>query len=217
MSFATDIYSLNHAPVDQFALIRPRILSGQRLSEIITLQESILRYGLLNPLRVMKKDNKLIIIDGRKRFLAIKRLAFAGRVPRSLKTMPYRLMGDETLPQSSILIRNEALYEAVSSRHKRGERIEALARDLSISHQCVRDILSLNSLAAPLRTKFYARLITYKQMRAYAACPDKPRQISAYATLGPFAAPSDILDLLSHAPTVQTEKVYASKGSLLAA
>ena len=80
---------LKTASVNMFTTLRPKLYIGQTLHDIKAVQASILRFGLLSPIIVSKSEGQLVIIDGRKRLAAIRRLDFMGRLPRSLVNIPY--------------------------------------------------------------------------------------------------------------------------------
>lgn len=185
----------HHAPVEKFSLLRTPVMCGKRLHDVKTLQESIARYGLLSPIIAMKRAGQLIVIDGRKRLAAIRRLMFNGQRPRSLAKIPYLLVDemDSGAAQGHVLVANAALYAAILERFRGGDTVSDLAQHFQISHQCVRDSLSLSRLAAPIRSAFFSRMISFSQARAFAAHPDMAEQLAQFYAIGPFATPSAIL------------------------
>lgn len=190
-----------HAPVDRFQLLRGRLLTGNRLRDVKALQDSIVRFGLLSPIVAIERAGRLIVVDGRKRMAAIRRLAFEGRLPRSLARIPYLLTDDLTAAerQVPILVSNRDLFSALLSQFHDGASVSEMADRFCISHQCVRDILSLSRLDSILQTAFFQRVINFSQARAYAALPDTRTQIARLRQLGPFATPNQILDRTSAA------------------
>lgn len=186
----------SHAPVEEFSLLRTRVLCGKPLRDIRTLQESIARYGLLTPIIIIERGSKLIVVDGRKRLAAIKRLRFEGRLPRSLSTVPYLIACDidPIERRAPILVSNATLYAALVDRFEAGTSVQSLTEHFRISHQCVRDVLTLSRLAHPLRTAFFNKMISFAQVCAFAALPDHKDQVAQFRRLGPFATPSDILE-----------------------
>jgi len=80
---------LKTAPVNMFTTLRPRLYVGQLLQDIKSVQASILRFGLLSPIIISRSEGRLVVLDGRKRLAAIRRLDFMGRLPRSLVNIPY--------------------------------------------------------------------------------------------------------------------------------
>lgn len=77
----------------------PKVLQGEYLRAVNEIERSLCRQGLLAPLIVSQNpaaqagsprtERKLIIIDGQKRLMALRRLCFDGRLPAGLMTVPY--------------------------------------------------------------------------------------------------------------------------------
>jgi hypothetical protein len=187
--------TLKTAPVDKFVRLRPRVLLGQRLVETKAVQASILRFGLLSPIVVTRQDDKLIVVDGRKRLAALRRLAFLGRLPRSLVNVPYVELSDVRLSPGSTpaLMSNRELFETVARAFHESRDVEAVAHDLYLTHKDVRQILTLSRLSPRLRAAYFARTIDFHRAHAYAALPDIQAQDAAFAALGPFATAEEII------------------------
>lgn len=185
-----------HAPVEEFSLLRSMLLCGKRLRDIRTLQDSITRYGLLSPILATKRAGKLVVVDGRKRLAAIKRLSFEGRLPRSLVKIPYLLITDTAAIErrAPMILSNSDLYDALITRFQAGSTVSDLTEHFRVSHQCVRDILTLSRLHALIRAAFFNKIINFSQARAFAALPNPEAQLVCFNQLGPFAKPGDILD-----------------------
>lgn len=185
----------SHAPVEEFSLIQRKILCGKRLQDIRTLQDSIARYGLLSPIIAIKRAGQLVVVDGRKRLAAIKRLSFEDRLPRSLVKIPYLLVTDAASTERRVpmILSNSDLYDAVLTRFRTGDTVDELTEHFRVSHQCVRDILTLSRLNDLIRRAFFNKLINFAQAQAYAAIPNMDDQVARFNRLGPFAKPTDIL------------------------
>lgn len=182
------------APVEKFSLLRRRIFTGPDLADVKTLEASILRFGLLSPLVAAQQNGRLVIIDGRKRFAALRRLAFEGRLPATLKKIPYILASLQSAAESaSVLVSSETLYKSVSLRFQEGQDTDMIAKALGISHQCVRDLISLKRVAPAIRKAFYQRQISFEVAKAYAAIPSRARQLILYQRLGQDASAEEIL------------------------
>jgi hypothetical protein len=139
--------------------------------------------------------DQLIIVDGRKRLAAIKRLQFEGRLPLSLSKIPYLLATDvgTTERRAPVILANKDLYEAVVEQFRAGETIDALTATFKISHQCVRDILTLSRLTPRIRSAFFNKTLNFPQARAFAALPARCEQRVLFDQLSPRATPNDIL------------------------
>ncbi|MGB6231690.1 MAG: ParB/RepB/Spo0J family partition protein [Litorimonas sp.] len=181
--------------MDRFDVPRGYVLSGQTLREVASLEDSIAERGLLSPIVVIECSDRLVVVDGRKRLAAIRRLAFKGRLPASLSRIPYiltsQMKADER--RAPVLVSNRELYRAVIEEFRSGDRVGTLSHRHNLSRQCVRDIISLSRLSPVLRAAFFERLIDFSQARAYAAIPDPDIQLLRLKALGPFASASEIL------------------------
>ena len=106
--------------MENFRAPTTRILFGERLKEVQQIQASIQTHGLLNPLVVMKRGTKLIVIDGKKRLTALRRMKFAGTLPRSLVNIPYILVdqfnSDHMTPMSCLLYTSPSPRDGLLSR-----------------------------------------------------------------------------------------------------
>lgn len=184
------------APVNMFTTLRPRLLVGDLLNDIKTVQASILRYGLLSPIVVSKANGQLVIVDGRKRLAAIKRLEFMGRLPRSLVNIPYVEVQDlpDTLDQTPALMSNRDLYVTVVSMFRETQNVAHIASELFLTNKIIRQILTLSRLSPQIRRAFFNRVINFGSARAYAAFPGHALQNRIFMALGPFADEEAILD-----------------------
>lgn len=195
MLFTTYAQLPSHAPVDNFSLLRNKVLCGKRLRDVRALQDSIMRYGLLSPIIAMKQSGRLVVVDGRKRLAAIKRLQFEGRLPPSLTTIPYLLASDirTTERRAPLILANAELYAAVAGRFRAGATVDALTAIFNISHQCARDLLTLSRLTPRIRAAFFSKRLNFPQARAFAAIPDPRDQARLFDQLSALATPNDIL------------------------
>lgn len=192
MTYIETLSPIAHAHVDDFILLRTPVLTGSRLQDVKAVENSLLKFGMLSPLRVKRQDNKLIILDGRKRLMALRRLAFDGRLPRSLCHVPYIEEGSAPAVETSSLVRSETLYRTLKLRHQQGMEVATLSQVFDLSRQTVRDILSLSRLAPPIRRAFFDREIDFEEVKTYAAIPSKLKQLVTFQTM-------DVCDDVPHA------------------
>lgn len=152
---------LKTAPVDMFTTLRPRLLIGQLLQDIKSVQASISRYGLLSPIVVTRAEGRLIVVDGRKRLAAIRRLEFMGRLPRSLVNIPYVEVQDlgQTAAHAPALMSNRDLYTTVIGMFREDQSVSRIAAELYLCRNLVKDILTMARLSARLRKAFFDRNI----------------------------------------------------------
>ena len=141
------------APVDMFTTLRPRLLIGGLLKDIKAVQASIARFGLLSPIIVSRSNGRLVVLDGRKRLAAIKRLDFMGRLPRSLVNIPYVDVQDAAhlADGAPTLMSNRELYVTVTEMFSSRQDVSAIASVLFLSRKCVKQVLTLARLSPRLR------------------------------------------------------------------
>lgn len=184
------------APVEKFSLLRSRVLTGALLDDVKTLETSILRFGLLSPLVAAHQKGRLVIVDGKKRFAALRRLAFQGRLPAALKNIPYILVSPDTAEQTaeaSALVRSETLLRSVSQRAQAGDHSRTIAKSLGLSSQCVRNLICLSRVAPAIRRAFTEREVPFDVAKAYSAIPSRTQQLVLFHRLGHGATASDVL------------------------
>ena len=187
------------ASVDMFINPHARLLGGQYLSDVKSIQLSISRYGLLSPIVVARRNKKLFVIDGRKRLAALRRLDFLGRLPRSLVNIPYVELSvlKDTPSPTPRLMSNRDLLNIILRRVREVKDIDLVAKDLFLTRKFVREILTLTRLSPRLKKAFYSGSISFEQARSYAATPLHGLQDRAFMSLGPFVEASEILDYLN--------------------
>lgn len=187
---------MNTAPVDMFTTLRPRMFVGQLLQDIKSIQASIARFGLLSPIVVTRSEDRLIVIDGRKRMAAIRRLAFMGRLPRSLVNIPYIEVQNVKRGASDApaLMSNRDLFVTVANMFRETHDVDKIATDLYLCRKIVKQVLTLGCLSPSLRKAFFDRIIDFAQAKAYAALPHHSAQETAFLALGPFAEEQAILN-----------------------
>ncbi|MEM7729530.1 MAG: ParB N-terminal domain-containing protein [Pseudomonadota bacterium] len=183
-----------HAPVEKFQLMHGRILSGSLLDDVRAIEASIARFGLLSPIVAVRRAGRLVVVDGRKRLAAIRRMAFGGTLPRSLARIPYRLVAEAAPAERHAprFVANRDLFDAVIACHRAGCDTKEIGQAFRISRQCVRDLVSLSRLAPTIREAFFRREIGFDQAHAYTALPDHRTQMNRYAALGSVAHPTAI-------------------------
>lgn len=190
--------TISQAPLSEFKALRSTILLGQELADVKHIERSIAQFGLISPLIVSKTRQGLIVIDGKKRLTAIKRMAFKGTLPRSLVNISYILIenADATeIPMMSVLSLRD-FYSAVTTLKSQGHSVDSIAGQLYLCRRTVTDFIRLSHLCLPIRNALFKNIISFDQAKAYAAIPDEEAQIAVLKDLGPFAKPSAILEAM---------------------
>ena len=183
------------APLSDFSTIRGQVLCGRRLQQVRALQDSILRFGLLAPLTAVRSAGRLVVVDGRLRLAALRRLSFQGRLPEALRRVPFRVASTtEARTPASRAMQNAALYAAVLGRFQQGDGLDAIAERFQIPRECVRDVLSLARLDEAVRRSLFECLISVAQARAFAQIGSRAQQRRVLMRLGPFATPRAIVE-----------------------
>ena len=191
--------------IENFDVPRPVMLTGGELADIQNLQDSILRFGLLNPVVVAHgpKNRPLRVVDGVKRLAALRRLAFMGKLPRSLTRIPY-LVADHSAPCSNPLamLSNIEQFEQVSELATKGLSNASIAIVLYASESYIADIRAVEKLSPKLRNAFFGGHIDLAQACAFATLPNPDSQDALLSALGPFADAPAILEAIKAGDTV---------------
>jgi len=195
---------INTAKLSHFRAPTTRILFGNRLKEVQQIQASIAAHGLLNPLIVMPRGNKFIIVDGKKRLAALRRMKFSGELPRSLINVPYILVSqqEDYKPYAMSLLSNQERYEEVVKSRQYGMGLMEIAAEFYISKKCVKDLLRIALLSPRLRQAYFGGTISIDQARAFATLPNMDTQDQLLIALGPFANAPEILKAIEGGETV---------------
>jgi ParB-like chromosome segregation protein Spo0J len=196
------------APINAFKSLQAPILCGQTLNDVKTLERSILEFGLISPIIVSATNNRLVIIEGKKRFAAIKRLAFSGNLPRSLVNIPYILTEEakEMDFHTASVLSGRDLYQAVMTLKNKAVDIEEIAARLYLDRRSIVEMISLSRLSEKMRQSFFAGTISFDQALAFTALPDTKEQEALLFELGPFAKPRVILETIRKKNTRVKEK-----------
>jgi hypothetical protein len=193
------------AKLSDFRSPTPKILYGDMLAKVRNIQASILEHGLLNPLVVSQSGNRLMVIDGRKRLAALRRMQFEGTLPRSLVRIPYIIVDEPSKTKAGsdmALLPNRDQYEAVKTLRRRGYDEQDIAARLHCSRRIIADILKVDRLSDNLKAAYMNDALSLAQVRAFATIPNMDAQDSLLIALGPFAKEQDILNAISRGETI---------------
>ena len=192
------------ADIAEFDFPVPSVITGEDLRALQRLADSIAELGLLSPVVVARDphSDRLRVVDGVKRLVAIRRLAFAGRLPRSLGTIPYILAEDTGEASPLTLLSPIEQVEQVEELSASGLGVEAIAAKLYASEGLVRDLQGISVLSPRLRNAFLGGHISIAQARAFATLPNPDSQDALLLALGPFAEAPDILRAIAGGQTV---------------
>jgi len=172
--------------------------------KIAVLYRSVQARGLLNPLMVKETHNGYIIIDGVKRFLALRMLKKKGMLPRTLEKIPCVLSGDDLSTSASqpMLISDRHLALNIEEERTTGRTDEQISDRYACSLRVVEQVKSLTVLHPDINAAFRRGDLTLAQASAFTTLPDKPAQWALLLALGPFVCRDRIMAEISKGQTV---------------
>lgn len=177
-------------------------LSPFGVNGIHAIAKRILRDGLLNPLIVIplsgaKSGTQFIVVDGVKRLRALKALAKAGRLPRSLTQIPVAISPTpDAVPVSSlrpVLLSDAELSRAIQVAYQEGQTCYAIAERFDCSEAVVSYALSFDNLNPQIRDYFESGHISLEQAAAFASLENPDAQWRLLQELGPFAHAKEVI------------------------
>ena len=198
----SDKGNVSYAPITQFRAPTSFILFGSPLNDVKEMEASILAHGLLSPLRVTIHKNRLIVIDGRKRLAALRRLQFRGSLPRRLQTIPYITNTPKTAKPLAALVNGRQVYNQIIRLRQQAMSINEIAAQLYLPRETIADILRVKFLSPTLKSAFFNDNLSLPQIKAFSALPSHDAQDALLISLGPFAEAEDILKAVERGETV---------------
>ena len=176
------------AKLSDFRAPTPVVLFGQRLKEVEALESSIQRHGLTRPLKVTIAGHKLVVMDGRKRLSALRRMRFKNTLPRSLVSIPFVVNID---PIPHVLSVQDQYHKMVIFKEL-GNSANTITYCLCISAEKLRALESIETLSPRLKRAFLDKNISLNQAQAYASIASHRAQENLLIALGPFAKAPEI-------------------------
>lgn len=166
---------------------------------------------MIKPLVVSRNRKRLVVIDGRKRLMALRRLMFNGTLPKHLRRVPYIIIdqnrqgaSDSTISKKRTrdTLTSDKLYGLIKHEQRCGKSISEIARQYNITKDTTRRLLTIDNLSSGLRRAFLGKQISLKQALAFATLPNTASQDALYAQLGALAKEDDILKAIARGETV---------------
>ena len=177
------------AKLSEFRAPTPKLLFGERLTEITEIEASIAQQGLMRPLKVTRSGDKLVVIDGRKRLCALRRMRFKNTLPRSLVNIPF-VMNTEPVPH---VLSAQDQYNIFLDMKSKSRSDQAITASLCINPARLHALQSIERLSPRLKTAFLNRTINLEQAHTFAALPWHEAQDTLLMSIGPFASADAIL------------------------
>ena len=162
--------------------------------------------GLLNPLIVTKVKGRYLVVDGKKRLHAIKKLARLNRLPRTLNTVPCLVTDSDPVSidknEKPILLSDIELVQEILLAETAGVSVSDIETKLECSQEFISQALSLKKLDEKLIQAFLNNAINLEQASALATIPNPNAQWDLLLQLGPFATQPEIISAIASGSTV---------------
>lgn len=194
-----------YATLSKFRSATPKILCGNLLKDVCKLQISIQRYGIIEPLTVIRNHKRLIVVDGRKRLMALRRLMFNKALPAKLSRVPYRVIEQSSSDAKPRQIKDISLADAyahIKRQQEKGRSISDIARRARVSKDTIRRVLTIDNLSPRLKNGFLKEQLTAKQALAFATLPNCESQDALYDQLGPHIDDNSVIKAIMRGETV---------------
>ena len=202
-------------PQDVLFMKAPIGFAMSNRRKIDDLCQHISETGLLNPLVVIRQNNRFVIADGKKRFEAIKKMMRLKTLPRALNKVPCIISNSGQMPAGSetspLLLSEQDLVHGILQGSKSGMSIKEVCHRFACSPETVGKALSIQTLHAKLKLAFTNDTISLDQAAAFATLPNPGSQWDLLIQLGPFATDDDIITAIAEGQTV----IELSSGDIL--
>lgn len=198
--------TLRRLPHNALYLKTPISTSDKALRDIKVMCHRIMSAGLLNPLIVSKQQDRFVIVDGKKRFLAIQVLAHNNKLPRSLSKIPCLVTSDAALkapvPHAPALMDQQDLVHNIIAAAQDGLTNAQIKYRYACSDDIISQALSVQNLHPKLKIAFCKGTLNLKQAAAFATLPNLQSQWELLIKLGPFASDAHIIKAIAIGSTV---------------
>jgi len=154
-------------PLNKISISKGNVRTRQVEKGLDELVENIKRIGLIHPPIVFKTDDKYELIVGQRRFLAFKKL---GR-----EKIPVLVTGEVDETRARVLSLSEGIHrrqlpaadtmDAIEALYMKYGTVKAIAEELAINEQTVRNWLPLSLAPEPLKDMIKEKKISHKDAR----------------------------------------------------
>ena len=191
---------------DLTALENVQRFSVRRPHNLEPIKRSITDNGLLNPLIVMKQNNRYQVLDGKKRLKVIRQLVKANKQTRALNKIPCVIQENPehviVEPRRPTLITGPELAHAIITQMDLGLPPISVAQRFECDYSVIDDAMSLKKLHPTMLEHFNNRAISLEQASAFATIPNPEAQLSLLEQLGPFVSNEKIIAAIKTGETV---------------
>jgi len=169
------------------------------MQNIEWIEESIENEGLLNPLIVTRRNNKFVVLDGKKRLTAIRKLARSHDYRRALHKIPCLVDVPESvirkLNQPALISQPELAHKALIAL-RAGASAKAISQRFDCSLCVIEDIMMLPNLHPDIMKHFNSKTISLQQAAAFATIDNPKAQWALLLELGPFVSRTEIISAI---------------------
>lgn len=164
-----------------------------------TIKKSIEKDGLLNPLIVIKQKGRFIVVDGKKRLLALRELAKSSKYRRALYKIPCIVdctaeVGSD--PERPVLMTGPELAHKIIQSVERGMSKVMVAQRYECSASVIEDALLLRNLHPKILMSFNNNSLSLEQAAALATIDNLNAQWALLLQLGPSVTNADIISAI---------------------
>lgn len=164
-----------------------------------TIKKSIEKGGLLNPLIVIKQKDKFIVVDGKKRLLALRELTKSSKFRRALYKIPCIVDCTAEVgydPECPILMKGPELAHKIIQSVDRGMSKVMVAQRYECSASVIEDALLLRNLHPKILMPFNNNSLCLEQAAAFATIDNPNAQWALLLQLGPSVSDADIISAI---------------------
>ena len=170
-----------------------------------SIKNSIETDGLLNPLTVIKQKGKFIVIDGKKRLLALRELAKSNKFKRALYKVPCNIDCTSEIgidPARPVLMSGPEVAHKIICEVESGMPRVMVAQRYECTAAVVEDSLSLRNLHPEILMCFNNDTLSLEQAAAFATIENMNAQWSLLLQLGPFVSNAEIITAIKSGEAV---------------
>ena len=161
------------------------------------ISQSIIEDGLLNPLVCKQKKEKFVVIDGKKRLAAMRRINKAKLLPKSIAKVPCIIHHDETFkslePSRPLLLTEQELVHRIITAKQSSMPLIDIALKFECDLSIVEQAISLSRVHPEIIRHFNNKIISLKQTAAFSNLEDMEVQLDILNQVGPFVSETNII------------------------
>jgi len=192
---------LKHLLMNERLTVFPRKPSRS----FVAIKQSIERDGLLNPLIVIKQKGSFIVIDGKKRLLAMRELAKSKKFRRALYKVPCIVDCTDEIgsqPERPVLMSGPELAHKIIRSVESGMPRVMVSQRYECSAAVIEDALSLRNLHPEILMCFNNNSLSLEQAAAFATIENLNAQWTLLLQLGPFVSNAEIISAIKSGEAV---------------